>query len=101
MLTTVYCVFHAAICYGIYNTVFSLILPRTNQHVYIKTSPCVNENSMRGCVERQMQHKASQVLYLSYDTPMSAVFFIQTSKGSALIILDARILIELTAVFVD
>ena len=43
------------------------------------------ENTARGGVSRdKYSTKQSRVLYLSRDTSPSAVFFVQTNKGSAL-----------------
>ena len=55
-------------------------------YILLKALPQVcMENTARGGVSRdKYSTRRSRVLYLSRDTSPSAVFFVQTSKGSAL-----------------
>ena len=55
-------------------------------YILLKALPRIcMENTARGGVSRdKYKMRQSRVLYLSRDTSPSAVFFIQTSKGSAL-----------------
>ena len=55
-------------------------------YILLKALPRVcMENTARGGVSRdKYSTRRSRVLYLSRDTSPSAVFFVQTSKGSAL-----------------
>ena len=55
-------------------------------YILLKALPQVcMENTARGGVSRdKYSTRQSRVLYLSRDTSLSAVFFVQTSKGSAL-----------------
>ena len=66
--------------------IIPLIRPRKVQYILLKALPRVcMENTARGGVSRdKYSTRRSRVLYLSRDTSPSAVFFVQTSKGSAL-----------------
>ena len=63
-----------------------LIRPRKVQYILLKALPRVcTENTARGGMSTdKYSMRQSQVLYLSQDTSLSAVFFVHMSKGSAL-----------------
>ena len=55
-------------------------------YILLKALPrvCMENTAQGGMARNKYSTRQSRVLYLSQDTSLSAVFFIQTNKGSAL-----------------
>ena len=74
-------IIHSTTVHYIYNTLYTTV-----HYILLKALPrvCMENTALGGVSRDKYSTRRSRVLYLSRDTSPSAVFLVQTTKGSAL-----------------